>query len=487
MPSNKSDALFPPPWVEGSLANLVGGALNVIPLDLLKAPLRVDVTPWDSGSPPTPGRPETLMLMWDGVQVGALKQWTAPIAADDYFVEIPVQDLKNDATPDLTYRVKAYNGAEQDSAPLTITLDLTGPSLGADRGALLFDDEVMRDGITEDYLNRHDPVIALLPDYQTFVPGDHIRWFWDTQLYENNLVAEKVLEQGDLPVTVEIPGDVILDRGDGARFAHYLLCDYAGNPSTPVEPKVVQLQVDAAPVPRDLSWPEVSHAVGEEQQVVLDLNSRMTYMRVKVPTGAALPGETIEVFWGEPGRVGSYQTSAEASGFPHEYEIPLDRIAPHSGKVLTVYFEVTETTGGNVHTSLSRLVLCLPLNQGLPRPDVHPSSNDTVYLSQVPADGLTITLAAWKYIHADHRVTLVVGGVDTQGQPSTQEALKEHALTPAEVQNGLGFDDTVKATKPFLMSLKRDKLSVRVFVSFDQGETWPEEANFPLLDLGLRD
>ncbi|MET3679121.1 MULTISPECIES: hypothetical protein [unclassified Pseudomonas] len=486
MRNGKSDTLFPPPWVEGSLENLEGGAQNVIPLALLEKPLRVDVPPWP-GSNPSHDMPETLVLLCDGVQIGETRQWVAPIALDDYYVEIPLEYLKDDSTPELTYRVKGYNGAERCSEPRTITLDLTGPTLGGDRGSLIFDAEVLTEGVTADYLERHDDVlVARVPDYQTFVPGDRIRWFWDAQLYDDNLVAEKVIEQEGFPVIVEIPGDTVRERGDGTRFAHYRLNDYAGNKSTPEEPKVVQLKVDTAPVPRDLTWPEITYATGSGQQVQLDPNKKLNYMRVTVPSGAVFPGEKVEVSWGEPGGVGSYLATEEAPGFPGQYDIPLNLIAQHSGKVLKVYYQVTDKNG-KVHPSDVRLVSFLPLTQGLTTPNVSPSSHKTVFLSNVPEEGLTITLDAWRYSHTDHRVTLVVSGVDDQGKPMIQEVLKDHALTLEEVENGLGFDDALKATKAFLLSLKRDLLTVRVSVSFDQGLTWPPSPNFPILDLDLHD
>ncbi|MFJ4387117.1 hypothetical protein ACIP02_22675 [Pseudomonas sp. NPDC089408] len=486
MSSVKQEPLFPAPWVKGSLQNLEGGAQNVIPLGLLQRPLRVDVTPWP-GSNPAPDTPETLVLLWDGVQVGDTREWVAPIAADDYYVEIPLLNLKDDSTPALTYRVKAYNNAEQDSRPLTITLDLTGPELAGDRGALVFDGEVLTDGVTEDYLKRHGEVlVAGVPDYQVFVPGDRVRWYWDAHMYEDNLVAEKVLKQGDFPVTLEISGDILRERGDGQRFAHYRLFDYAGNESKPVEPKVVQLKVDTAPLPRDLGWPDVSHATGSAQQVELDPNKRITSMRVVVPSGAAHPGEGVEVSWGEPDAVGSYKATQEVPGNPGQYDIPLDRIAQHSGKVLRVSYNVTEK-GGRVHPSEPRLVSFLPLTQGFPMPNIPSATHDTVYLASVPAGGLVIKLDAWRYIHADHRVTLLVSGVDLQGKAVFEEVLKAHALTAQEVEKGLGFDNAVKVTKPFLLSLKRDRFSVKVFVSFDQGQTWPSMPNFPILDMALRD
>ncbi|AHD17204.1 hypothetical protein C163_07190 [Pseudomonas sp. FGI182] len=486
MRNGKSDTLFSPPWVEGSLENLEGGAQNVIPLGLLEKPLRVDVTPWE-GSNPAPGMPETLVLLCHGVQIGETRQWEVPIEPDDYYVEIPQLHLREDSTLELIYRVTGYNGAERHSEPLTITLDLTGPRLGGDRGGLIFDAEALADGVTADYLERHDDVlVARVPDYQVFVPGDHIRWFWDTTLYEDNLAGEKVLKHGDFPVTLEISGDIIRERGDGARFVHYRLNDYAGNKSSPEEPKVVQLKADTAPLPRELGWPEITYATGSGQQVELDPNKKLNYMRVAVPSGAAFPGEKVEVLWGEPGGIGSYLATEEAPGFPGQYDIPLNLIAQHSGKVLKVYFQVTDKNG-KVHPSDVRLVSFLPLTQGLTTPNVSPSSHKTVFLSNVPEEGLTITLDAWRYSHTDHRVTLVVSGVDDQGKPLIQEVLKDHALTLEEVENGLGFDDALKATKAFLLSLKRDLLSVRVSVSFDQGLTWPPSPNFPILDLDLRD
>ncbi|GLO48544.1 hypothetical protein [Pseudomonas putida] len=488
MRNGKSDTLFPPPWVEGSLENLEGGAQNVIPLELLEKPLRVDVTPWP-GSNPAPGMPETLVLLCDGVQIGEPRQWEAPIDPDDYYVEIPLLHLREDSTPELIYRVTGYNGAEGYSEPLIITLDLTGPRLGGDGGGLIFEAEVLTDGVTADYLKRHnDVLVAGVPNYHAFVPGDHIRWFWDTALYEDDLAGEKVLKQGDFPVTLEISGDTIRDRGDGERFVHYRLHDYAGNKSSPEEPKVVQLKAKTAPLPRELGWPEIAHATGSGQQVELDPNKKLNYMRVTVPSGAAFPGERVEVLWGEPGGIGSYLATEEASGFPGQYDIPLNLIAQHSGKVLEVSFQVTDEND-KVHPSDVRLVSFLPLTQGLPTPNIpQPSAtHGTVYLSNVPAEGMVITVNAWRYIHTDHRVTLVVSGVDAQGNAQSEEVLKAHAVTPEQVMNGLGFDDMVKATKPFLLTLKRDKLSVRVTVSFDQGQTWPSLANFPLLGMDLRD
>lgn len=64
---------------------------GLLPRSALDKPLKIEFDPW-TNSNPSPQFPESVELFWNGSPL-PLKEWTAPIAADDHFIEVPVDWL----------------------------------------------------------------------------------------------------------------------------------------------------------------------------------------------------------------------------------------------------------------------------------------------------------------------------------------------------------------------------------------------------------
>ena len=469
--------------VPAMLEDIPGGATGLLPVTALDTPLLVIVPAWPVSNP-QPGRPEKLVLQWDGLEVQC-REWEAKIPPEELEFRLPSGAL-SEGSHRLSYRVIPPNGEIGDSLELILTVDRTPPALGREEGALVIDPQVIAEGVTYGYLEENgDGLEVEVPVYSEPVPGDRILWYWDRRLNEYELVDERTLYLEDLqaPVKLQYTGDMIRERGDGARFVHYEIHDRAGNKSA--RSRQVQLEVSATPPRRVLQWPEVSDTRGSGEEVTFDLNRFAGDLFVTVSDDAVIePEETVQVQWAQPGAVGSFTT---APGQPGRFPIPDDKIAAHSAKVIPVYYEVIDTKGEK-HASAQRRVNVSRLTTGFPAPQIRGATPSAVYLSQL-GETVIITLANWFLISTDQRVTLTVEGVSESSSDAVRYAvLTDHAVTPLEMEKGLGSNDEVTVPKSFLQTLQRgQQFRVLALVSFDGGETWPAGPNFPPLSLTLYD
>lgn len=484
LPDGTLVELLEAPEAPAKMEDIPGGATGLLPVVALGSPLLVVVPMWPVSNP-RPGRPETLRLLWDTNEVDTRK-WEAPVLPEELEFHLP-DDALSEGPHRLSYRVIQANGVPTDSQDLMLTIDKTPPVLGQEEGALILDPEVIANGVTYRYLeDNEDRLEAEVPAYDAPMPGDRILWYWDRSLNEHQLVDERTLYQEDMgkPLQLEYSGEMIRERGDGARFVHYELYDRAGNRSA--RSRLIQLDVSATPPSRVLQWPEVSHTRGSGEEVTFDLDAFNGGLFVTVAPEAIIEsGETVEVQWAAPGAVGSFTTdddSAKAGQFP----IPDDKISAHSAKVIPVYYEVTDLKGVK-HASAQRRVRVSRLTSGFQAAQITEATTSRLYLSNVGAVA-TITLESWPLMSTDHRVTLTVTGTAQAGGTVTHTVLTAHPVSVAEMDKGLGSDGDVTVPKSFLQTLARgQQFRVLVMASFDGGETWPAEPNFPHLSLTLLD
>ncbi|WP_166367096.1 hypothetical protein [Pseudomonas akapageensis] len=478
--TREAGALLDPPIVK-VLADIEGGEPNLVHRDDLSPNLRVEIPMWPNSNP-SDSYPEHLTLYRDNALVET-KTWTAPVPDDERFFLVPPIDGRQV----LRYHVLGFNGEGSDSESLTITIDLVAPVLGGEEGLLDFDDEVDRDGVTARYLELHDDLLlATAPTYNRPEPGDKITWCWDRQPFANEYVDETVLTLADMnqPLVIGFTGDMIRDRGDGQRYAHYQIEDRAGNKSTRSRP--VTLPVAAAPVPRVLPWPDVELAAGTGEEIVLDPWEARNGVVVIVPQAAVIhPGEGVTVQWAEPGSTGAHRTTQETGA--RRYAIPADKIAAHIGKTIPVYYEVTAGQA-NLPSDRRRLRMGQMAANRFPNAQCNGLSGGNLRLSTVEDSGARLTVVRWVLMTTDHRVTIKVTGISGQNVPMEHTALREHRVTTAELTSGIGGQGTVLVPKSFLSQLKRNQqFQVTVTVSFDNGATWPPVPNFPSLYLILVD
>ncbi|UTL82546.1 hypothetical protein [Pseudomonas putida] len=479
MPTKQSDQLsasLPMPSAPDMLPNLPGGQPNLLRVDTLLNPLRIDVPKWD-GSVPSPENPETLTLLWDDVEVSS-KIITAPFEDDEeLFLEVPVVHLR-EGIAQVTYHVVFYNENEDSSAPLSLTIDTTAPALAPDE-VLLFPD-LAGDAVTEAYLRAHDDRLAAhVPLYEQPYAGDILIWYWDTDPWTADEVDRREVRADEVggPLLIEFPGELIRQRGDGARYAWYQVQDRAGNLSK--EARRVTLAVEAQPLPRLYEWPEIPKARGTGQNVELPLLNLGAAITVKLPDSAQIgPDEPFALQWGEPGLNGS-QRFAGQRGI-RSFTVPARRVANMSGRVIPVYYEVDVGRDAPLRSGV-RTVDVIPLPpSNLPTPTFAGlEGGDFTFGQATPEPDIRIN--TWVMMHTDQQVTIEVRSGDKR-----YAVLDAHAITPQEVQQGLGMAGEYKVPRAFLEQLESgDLIFLQAWVSFDQGQSWPETPTFTQVQIRL--
>ncbi|WJD64151.1 hypothetical protein [Pseudomonas kurunegalensis] len=479
MDSIRNYDVLDPPSAPAALDDITDGTPGLLPVADLSRPLRIEVPQWPVSSP-SPDRPETLFLYWDGEFVDE-KTWYAAIDPDELFIDVPVDSLLKEGEFKVTYRVLGYNGVETGSKPLTLTIDRTAPVLGGDRGRLEFPD-LGSQPLTDKFLKDHGEVLrGEVPDYHVFMPGDTIVYYWDDEPLDNTLVGELTLTSANAgkPVIIEYDGKMIRDRGDGGRYAQYLVRDRAGNESQTAVPKAVT--VDAKPVPRVLPWPVVPLATGSQELVTLMLLDIHEPLEIRVPETAVIhPGEPFMVEWA-PGLFGE-QLLPGVEGV-RSYRVAERNVVALSGKTVPLRYAV-DGSDGPWWSDVRRVKIePLPISS-MPIPQLSGATGTTFSLKQQTQDP-AITLAPWKLISEDQWVRIEVRGVSSEG-PSNLSVMHNHVVTEGELVSGIGATGDVKVPLTFLSGLSLGlTFHVEVKVSFDAGRTWPALPNFESLELTL--
>lgn len=486
-PSSSSPGLLPEPRVDEVLDNVPGGEPNLLPEAKTHDDLKVWFELWEH-SDPTLGE-ESVELFFDDVSVD-IRSWSgAPIEPSDRFVTLPQQRLRgNDGQRRLSYKVTAYNHETDDSSALVITLDTIAPLL-APSNQLIFPRAVLPPNqLTAQYLERDDQLQAELPRYTDPKPGDQIVWYWGERPSDLNQGGVKDLDYLNYldPVIITVSGDLIRDRGDGWRYVSYRIWDRAGNPSERSDP--VALQVAATPVQRELPWPSVENALGTGGQQTLEPLQFTSGAIVEIPDTAVIhPGEKVWVQWGDPDSVGAYLTTPAIPPESRRYPIPMKSIAAYIGETLPVSYGVIDAQDNEFPSlTLSLTVQSIPSNQ-LPTVQCDGLSGGELSVSSVENEGAKLTMDKWPLMTTDHWIMINMTGI---GSPDTFQAIRKRAVTGQEVIWGIGQGGTVRVSKAFLNSLRRNEpLTGNVYVSFDGGQTWPPLAapNFPQLRLTLVD
>ncbi|MFR0672278.1 hypothetical protein ACLUUI_02880 [Enterobacterales bacterium AW_CKDN230030176-1A_HGKHYDSX7] len=470
--------LLAPPHAPMALPDIPGGQPGLLPVAVLGAPLRIDVPPWPI-SMPSPATPETLSLFWNGTFI-ADKTFDAPIAASDYFIDVPSDHLLKEGQVEVTYQVRIYNGTLNDSTGLVLTIDRTAPVLGGDRGRLSFA-ELGEQAVTDEFLKAHgNRLRAEVPAYQQVRAGDTLIHYWDDEPLDGTYVGEHTLSEQDagVPVTIDYDGNMIRERGDGTRYAQYRVRDRAGNESQMAVPRA--LVIKAQPEPRVLPWVEVPLATGGGDTLNLEMTALFDApLQVQIPSEAVIGlDEPFTVSWG----VGQFGAQ-DVLGVPgiRCYDIAERNAVAMSGKTVAVRYLV-QTREGLLQSAVRRVkVNPLPRSR-LTIPQLSGTTGTTLILSQQTQDP-AITLAAWKLISSDQRVRIDVRGVSAAGAESFS-VMRNHAVSQEELTLGIGSKRDALVPLSFLRNLlKGQSISVEVKVSFDAGRTWPTLPNFETLNI----
>lgn len=470
-----------PPYVKQVLPDIEGGETNLLPTSATQADLEV----WFPMFPiVNPGQnEEKLILFWDGSSV-VERTWIGPgpMPPDTLFVEVP-QRVLGQGEHEIYYRFISYNGAGVNSETYTINIDTTAPILNASNERLTFPPEIVANGVTAQYLqDNNDEVKAVIPNYAPIKPGDVLTWYWDQAPGNREEVGSYTLTQLDMgkPLTIIFDGAMIRRRNDGDRYAYYQIHDRANNPSQYAAP--VTLAVSAAPIPRDYEWPDIERASGVGPRVTLQPELAASGATVIVPDFPLNPGEVIWVQWAELGQFGAYRTATPTLAGSRTYLIPAQYVAPHIANGISVRYDVVESSS-TAHPSQVRQLQIHPLNKDtLPRIMCEGVTAGNLRLQDIPLNGAKLRLAKWPLIATSQRVKIVLTGVSKADEQIEHVAVASHPVTNAELTAGIGSTGNITAPWDFMDRLKLNTpFSMLVYVSFDEGVTWPEEGapNFP--------
>lgn len=468
-----------PPTAPDALPDIPGGQHNLLPVAVLGRPLRIDIPMWEY-SCPTPELSEWIILYWNGSEVEK-KTWYDDIPPDELYVDVPVQFLEHGVAA-VTYLAHGFNGAEVGSLPLSLTIDKVAPVLGDNQGSLVFDEEVLRDGVTARYL-ENNVLQALVPSYQTPAVADTLIVYWDREPFADEEVDRYELKDPSQPISIVFSKEMILARGDGKRYVHYKVCDRAGNLSAGSRP--VTLEVAATPIPRSLPPVLIEKAEGWGAQQTLTLNDFYPPLLVEVPASAVIyPDETLAVVWGAPGTAGYFTTSTPYNGQERLFEIPTQYVLAQSTHTVTVLYRVSDNANALDSDTLALDVKAR--SEQLPQPELHGANADGFSLGKAPAN-VPIRLGTWPLIAEGQQVSIQLTGVLPGGSDApAYDVLSAHALSATEADEGIGMRDDVTVPKTHLATLWIDhNFTITASVSFDEGATWV--AFRPVLSLPLRD
>ncbi|MDU8544824.1 hypothetical protein [Pseudomonas syringae group sp. J248-6] len=468
----RKSVLLAPPLIAELLPDVPGGEPNLLPSSAWLVPLRVDFPMWQN-SEPTPSNPEYLRVYWNDVLLDE-KVWTEPVQPVDLFIMIAQQRL-GEGRHQLRYSVETANQVQTESETLAFVIDKTAPVF-ADEGALIFPEEIIRDGLTSAWLDSHgDTVLAEVPAYFLPNPGDLVIWYWSSTPTGSERTGTLTLEESDIGSAINIAFDrqLVLESGDGIRYVSYRLKDRSGN-SGP-RALAVSLLVCAQPVQRVLPPPLVQKASGSAYASTLDPVDAYGGAVVSIPENAVIaPGDTVRVQWAEPGSVGSFLTEVADSRL---FNIPSTQIAQHFGKAIPVYYEVFENSAEPPYRSDQHtLTLRIPGMTGFPVVQCDKVSGTILSLQDIAEGGYArFTLDSWSFMGTDQFVTIDVRGVSG----ADNELLIVNVLDEYPVPR---VDDRIDAGVISKTDLKAfnlgTQLDVRVRVSFDQTLSWQ---SFPSL------
>lgn len=471
-PKALENALLVEPTVPDLLPEFEGGVKNLLPFSASRLPLRVEFPMW-ANSHPSEDDPEHLDLYWNNLLVSG-KTWSHPVKPEDLYILVPVGFLKHGEHA-LHYKVTLYNGTSAPSRPLTINIDREAPELIEGQDTLVFDSDILRNGVTEEYLQAFgDKVEAEVPAYFGAEAGDTLKWYWSDDPAGRELAGMRVLGKDDVkqPSTgrskarllVWFDGDFIRQARDGQRFARYEIQDRAGTATQ--RSLALAIVSKASPPPRVLFPPFIREATGSEYFSTLLPANAPNGVTFVVPEATEIkPGETVTIHWGEPGTVGAYQTSTPIAAGSREYLVPRAYIGPHMNNQVELYYQINKPG----EKPSPRHVVSVRAITGLPIVQCSKIQNAQLNLRTM-GENAAFTLGEWQYRDTTQFVRAWIEGVDRNDVTKVITLGIVDAL-PVPTEGGIMALGSISKAELQKLALNY-QFRVSVQVSFDQQASW---------------
>ncbi|WP_157378475.1 hypothetical protein [Burkholderia ubonensis] len=232
---------LPPPDITSETI----GDDKLLPLNVLDSGLNFSVLKWGVAAN------DTVQIFWNGQHISELDHDIPDPDTEKFPIAFTLDSkyLKNDGTYSLTYQVERASGKTTDSDPTTIKIDTRPPNYG-NPPVLQFPDDVINNGLTPDYLNKHDGLDATVPRYQGMETGQSVQLYW------NSTPVDPVTITTGVDTKIHIPKDTIVAGGNGEKQAYCHLVSRAGVVGHDSEPPVA-ITVALDPVPANLKAPTV--------------------------------------------------------------------------------------------------------------------------------------------------------------------------------------------------------------------------------------
>jgi hypothetical protein len=221
----------------------------------------------------------------------------------------------------------------------------------------------------------------------------------------------------------------------------------------------------------------VKDAAGAGEHITLAPEKAASGCVIIVPdTADIFPDETIWAQWAEPGELGFYRTSTPEPAGSRRYTVPTDYVAPFISKQLKVSYEA-KGPNSTVPSRVRELEVLALDSDRLPIIQIVGLTGTSLSLASIPADGLALHLRNWALIATTQRVKIMVSGVAADGQATETVVIDNHPVSQAELVSGV----SANVIRHFMAGLRLNStFTISVYVSFDQGVTWPSYPNFPL-------
>lgn len=408
---------------------------NLTPSSVQLDGLEVQIPEWGRVLPN-----DKLYIVWQGELTNIAYVVTDPeTQVFPITIQIPSSYFSTNGSYIISYSVAATSGAPASSAPLVIKVDTEAPNQGNIPGALIYPDEVIKNGLTLEYLSQNkNQVIATVPSYTKMEAGQVVNPVWASINLPSITVTADDVKAGK--VSVNIPTDIITQSGEGSIESHYTLTSRAGFDGLESDPALVN--VILTPVPANLKAPVVPLAVDG----LIDLPDADAGVTVEISQYSnALTGDNIIAKWGSASLAANTVIS---DNFPVEISVPREIVISEGTGTINVSYQVIRK--GNIYDAPAITVEVdvdhvgpenpdegTPVNEALDPPEVKGSTGETNALE--PADAgkvATVTVPLYENAKIGEIITVY------WGSGAQSQILDTHSVTQTDLDND-AFEDFI--------------------------------------------